>query len=290
MATNIPTIKQAQGSLFQYISEINKIPMLTEEEETKYAKLKEKGNIDAVKILVSSHLKLVVKIAFNYKNYKLPMADLISEGNIGLMKAIKNFKLSKNCRLSTYATWWIKAYIQDYILKTWSLIKIGTTVAQKKLFFSLRKIKNKILECDANKKYLDNSNIKEIAKECNVRIEDVKEMNQRLSFNETSLNAKVSHDHDKVEILDLIEAKQDSPDDLVAMKRESEKRREVLQKGLIELEERERDILCNRKLVDNPLKLDDLSKKYKISRERVRQIEKKAIEKLKIFIQKNYCC
>jgi len=288
MSTIISNINKTQGGLFQYINEVNKIPMLTEAEEIRYAKAKETGNINAIKILVSSHLKLVVKIAFKYKNYKLPINDLISEGNIGLMKAVKGFDLSKGCRLSTYATWWIRAYIQDYILKTWSLVKIGTTVAQKKLFFSLRKVKNKILSYTDNQKYLNNADIKEIAKECDVGIQDVIEMDKRLSINDASLNIKVSNSEDKIEILDLIETKEDNQEVIVNARREKEKQRKILNLGLDSLSERERDILYNRRLNDVPLKLDILSKKHRISKERIRQIENKAVEKLKSFIEKNY--
>jgi RNA polymerase sigma-32 factor len=283
MTAFIPSIKQTQRSLFQYINEINRIPMLTAEEEIEYAQLKDKGNLNAIKMLVSSHLKLVVKIAFNYKNYQLPIADLISEGNIGLMRAVKNFKLNKGCRFATYATWWIKAYIQDYILKTWSLIKIGTTSAQKKLFFSLRKIKNKILSY--NQKHLTDQNIKEIAKECDVNVSDVIEMDSRLSSDEISLNAKVSDSEGKIEVLDLVEAEQENQEEIVNANREKEKQREMFKLGMKNLSERERDIIYNRKILG--VKLIDLSEKYNISKERIRQIEDKALKKLKEFIE-NY--
>lgn len=286
MATVISNISKTQGGLFQYINEVNKIPILSIEEEIKYAKLKETGNLNAIKMLVSSHLKLVVKIAFKYKNYKLPISDLISEGNIGLMKAVKGFDLSKGCRFATYATWWIRAYMQDYILKSWSLVKIGTTVAQKKLFFSLRKIKNKILK--HNQKNLTNQNIREIAKECDVRVQDVIEMDKRLSVVDASLNISVPNSEDKVEALDLIESTDASQDVVIDQKREKNRQQQIMQLALSKLNERERDIIFNRKLQEKPIKLDDLAKKYGISKERVRQIEKKSLEKLKDFIQKNY--
>ena len=184
---------ESQNKLKKYLDEVYKIPMLTEEEEIKYAKLKEEGDLNAAKILISSHLRLVVKIAFLYQKYGLPIMDMISEGNIGLMKAVKDFDLSKGCKLSTYAMWWIRASIQDYILKSWSLVKIGTTVNQKKLFFNLSKVKNKILEY--NQKSLTNENIKYIANELSVPEDDVVFMEKRMSKKDVSLN-KISNNTD----------------------------------------------------------------------------------------------
>lgn len=281
----VPNINKSQNSLFQYINEINKIPLLTEEQEIKYAKLKEQGDLSAAKMLVSSHLRLVVKIAFKYKNYKLPLSDLIAEGNIGLIRAVKGFRLDKGCRLSTYAIWWIKAYIQEYVLKTWSLVKIGTTVAQKKLFFNLKKIKNKILKYD--QKYLSDSDAEIVAKECGVTLKDVKEMDKRLYNNEASLNEKIVNSDGKVELGDLISSDQVGQDLIVAEKIEKEKRTKLLKRALEILDERERDIICNRRLLDKSLKLKDLAEKYGISSERVRQIENRALEKMKRFVGGN---
>ena len=278
-----PTI--TSGNLFQYINEINKIPMLTEEEEISYAKEKDAGSINAAKILVSSHLRLVVKIAHQYKNYGLPMMDLISEGNIGLMRAVKTFDYTKGYRLATYSMWWIKAFIQEYILKTWSIVKIGTSAIQKKLFFNLKKIKTELLSGQDNK-YLTNSDVKNISNMLNVSEQDVIEMDCRTAKGDFYLNTKSKTD-DETEVIDLIPAKQALQDVVVDKKRESKKNNQILEDSLNILDDREKEIIKLRKLTDNPLTLSELSKKFNISGERARQIEAKAIEKMKKYVLEN---
>ncbi len=273
------------NNLFQYITEINKIPMLTEEEELFYAKEKDKGNLNAAKILVSSHLRLVVKIASKYKNYGLPMMDLISEGNIGLMRAIKTFDYRKGYKLATYSMWWIKAYIQEYILKTWSIVKIGTNAAQKKLFFNLKKIKNEILSY-TTRKYLTNDDIKKISNTLNVSEQDVIDMDTRTTKGDLFLNNK-SKTEDDTEIIDLIPAKQALQDAVIDRKRTNAKNSQLLKDSLSILNDREREIIEMRRLTDSPLTLSEISKKCNISGERVRQIEARAIEKMKEYALKN---
>ena len=273
------------NNLFQYVVEINKIPMLTEKEELFYAKEKDKGNLNAAKILVSSHLRLVVKIANKYKNYGLPMMDLISEGNIGLMRAVKTFDYKKGYKLATYSMWWIKAYIQEYILKTWSIVKIGTNATQKKLFFNLKKIKNEILTY-TSRKYLTNSDVKKISNALNVSEQDVIDMDTRTTKGDLFLNNK-SKTEDDTEIIDLIPSNQALQDVVIDRKRTNSKNSQLLKKSLSILNDREREIIEMRRLTDNPLTLAEISKKCNISGERVRQIEAKAIEKMKDYVLKN---
>lgn len=273
------------NNLFQYITEINRIPMLTQEEELFYAKEKDTGNLNAAKILVSSHLRLVVKIANKYKNYGLPIMDLISEGNIGLMRAVKTFDYKKGYKLATYSMWWIKAYIQEYILKTWSIVKIGTNAAQKKLFFNLKKIKNEILSYTA-RKYLTNNDIKKISDTLNVSEQDVIDMDTRTTKGDLFLNSK-SKAEDDTEIMDLIPAKQVLQDSVIDNKRTNAKNSKLLKDSLSLLNDREREIIEMRRLTDSPLTLAEISKKYNISGERVRQIETRAIEKMREYILKN---
>ncbi len=270
------------NNLFQYISEVNRIPMLTEEEEFRYAKEKDEGNLNAAKLLVSSHLRLVVKIAAQYKNYGLPMMDLISEGNIGLMRAIKTFDYKKGYKLATYSIWWIKAYIQEYILKTWSIVKIGTNAAQKKLFFNLKKIKNELLS-HTNRKYLTNSDVKKISQTLNVSEQDVVDMDTRTTKGDLYLNSKAKDDDDDSEIIDLIPAKQALQDTIVDRKRISAKQSQILKDSFNILNDREKEIIRLRRLSDKPLTLAEISKKFNISGERARQIEAKATEKMKKF-------
>jgi len=273
------------NNLFQYIAEINRIPMLTEDEELFYSKEKDAGNIDAAKLLVSSHLRLVVKIAGKYKNYGLPMMDLISEGNIGLMRAVKTFDYRKGYRLATYSMWWIKAYIQEYILKTWSIVKIGTNAAQKKLFFNLKKIKNDILSY-TSRKYLTNSDVKRISNTLNVSEQDVIDMDTRTTKGDLYLNSK-SKSEDDTEIIDLIPSKQSLQDAIVDRKRLENRNSQLLRDSLSILNDREKDIIRMRRLTDTPMTLAEVSKKCNISGERVRQIESRAIEKMKEYILKN---
>lgn len=273
------------NNLFQYISEVNKIPVLTEEEEIYYAKEKDAGNINAAKMLISSHLRLVVKIASQYKNYGLPMMDLISEGNIGLMRAVKTFDYTKGYKLATYSMWWIKAFIQEYILKTWSIVKIGTNAIQKKLFFNLKKIKNELLKSQSNK-HLTDKDVTAISDLLNVSKQDVVEMDCRTTKGDLYLNAKANTDDD-AEIIDLIPANQALQDSVVDKRRENKKKSKILENSLNILNEREKEIIKLRRLTDKPLTLAEISKKYNISGERARQIEAKAIEKMKRYALEN---
>lgn len=277
---------ESQYNLKKYLDEVYKIPMLTEEEEIKYAKLKEEGDLNAAKILISSHLRLVVKIAFLYQKYGLPIMDMISEGNIGLMKAVKDFDLSKGCKLSTYAMWWIRASIQDYILKSWSLVKIGTTVNQKKLFFNLSKVKNKILEY--NQKSLTNENIKYIANELSVPEDDVVFMEKRMSKKDVSLN-KISNNTDdgNRELIEFLPSKYSTPENILISRDKNKKSKNLMKEAMSLLDDREKDIIYNRKLKDSPLTLKELSDKYNISGERIRQIEENALKKMKKYIIDN---
>ena len=278
-------VSEPQNNLKKYIDEVYKIPVLTEEEEIKYAKLKQDGDLNAAKMLISSHLRLVVKIAFLYQKYGLPIMDMISEGNIGLMKAVKEFDLSKGCRLATYAMWWIRASIQDYILRSWSLVKIGTTVNQKKLFFNLSKIKNKIFEMD--QKELTDNNVKYIANELSVSEDDVISMNNRLFKKDVSLNRTSGSDDENRELIEFLPSKYSTPENILISRDTTEKNKTLMKKAINTLDEREKDIIYNRKLKANPLTLKELSKKYGISGERIRQIEDNALQKMKKYIINN---
>ncbi len=230
----------------------------------------------AAEKLVTSHLRLVAKIAMGYRGYGLPVNEMISEGNVGLMQAVKKFEPEKGFRLATYAMWWIKASIQEYILRSWSLVKIGTTTAQKKLFFNLKKIKNQISpETEGD---LRDEHVNHIAKKLDVSKEEVVSMNRRLSGKEFSLNAQVGEDGDEWQ--DWLEDKELDHDLKYAHHEEMEQRRDLLKDSIKVLNDREREILYSRRLNDDPTTLEDLSQKYKISRERVRQIENRAFEKL----------
>ena len=272
----LPTLSN-EGGLSVYLEQIKKFPMLDAEEEYMLAKnWKSTGNIKSAEKLVTSHLRLVAKIAMGYKGYGLPVNEMISEGNVGLMQAVKKFEPEKGFRLATYAMWWIKASIQEYILRSWSLVKIGTTTAQKKLFFNLKKLKNQI--APQTEGDLRNEHVSEIANKLDVSKEEVVSMNRRLSGKEFSLNAPVGEDGDEWQ--DWLIDKELDHDLKFAHKEEMEQRKDLLKNSIKVLNEREREILYSRRLNDNPTTLEDLSKKYKISRERVRQIENKAFEKL----------
>lgn len=282
------SLKSVDTGFSAYLEEINKIPSLTLEEEFLYAKnYLENQDLEAAHKLVTSHLKLVVKIAMRYRNYGLPVADLISEGNIGLMQAVKKFDPSLEFRLSTYATWWIKAAIQEYVLKSWSLVKLGTTAAQKKIFFSLNKVKNKISNLYGRD--VRTEDFGEIAEVLNVSEKEVSDMNQRLAGSDFSLNLPVKADEGNrsVEMLDLLPAKQSSQEEIIAKRQISYNKNYVLSAALSTLNEREVKILTARKLQDEPLTLDILSNKYKISKERIRQIENKAFEKIQSYVLKH---
>ena len=276
MNNNLPTISNESG-LSIYLEQIKKFPMLAAEEEYMLAKnWKTTGNIKAAEKLVTSHLRLVAKIAMGYKGYGLPVNEIISEGNIGLMQAVKKFEPEKGFRLATYAMWWIKASIQEYVLRSWSLVKIGTTTAQKKLFFNLKKIKNQI--APQSEGDLRPEHVSKIANKLDVKKDEVISMNRRLSGKEFSLNVQVGEDGDEWQ--DWLVDKELDHELKFAHKEEMGQRKELLKNSIKILNDREREILYSRKLNDNPTTLEDLSKKYKISRERVRQIENKAFEKL----------
>ena len=273
---NLPALSN-EGGLAAYLSQIKKFPMLAAEEEYMLAKnWQSTGNVKSAEKLVTSHLRLVAKIAMGYKGYGLPLNEMISEGNVGLMQAVKKFEPEKGFRLATYAMWWIKASIQEYILRSWSLVKIGTTTAQKKLFFNLKKIKNQISpqsEGDLRKEHVE-----DIAKRLSVSEDEVVSMNRRLSGKEQSLNAPIGEDGDEWQ--DWVVDNEMDHELKIAQSDEMEQRKDLLQDSIKVLNEREKKILYSRRLTDEPVTLDELSKKYKISRERVRQIENKAFEKL----------
>lgn len=274
---NSLTILGNEAGLSAYLEQIKKFPMLDAEEEYMLAKnWKTTGNIKAAEKLVTSHLRLVAKIAMGYKGYGLPVNEMISEGNIGLMQAVKKFEPEKGFRLATYAMWWIKASIQEYILRSWSLVKIGTTTAQKKLFFNLKKIKNQIAPRAEGD--LRNEHVDEIAKKLDVSKEEVISMNRRLLGKEFSLNAPIGEDGEEWQ--DWLVDKELDHDLKFAHQEEMQQRKDLLKDSIGILNQREKEILYSRRLNDNPTTLEDLSKKYKISRERIRQIENKAFEKL----------
>jgi len=276
MNSNLPALSN-EGGLSAYLEQIKKFPMLAAEEEYMLAKnWKTTGNVKAAEKLVTSHLRLVAKIAMGYKGYGLPINEMISEGNVGLMQAVKKFEPEKGFRLATYAMWWIRASIQEYVLRSWSLVKIGTTTAQKKLFFNLKKIKNQI--APRSEGDLRPEHVNEIAKKLDVRKDEVVSMNRRLSGKEFSLNAHVGEDGDEWQ--DWLVDKALDHDLKFAHQEEMQQRKGLLKDSIKILNVREREILYSRRLNDNPITLEDLSKKYNISRERIRQIENKAFEKL----------
>ena len=273
---NLPALSN-EGGLSAYLSQIKKFPMLAAEEEYMLAKnWRTTGNIKSAEKLVTSHLRLVAKIAMGYRGYGLPVNEMISEGNVGLMQAVKKFKPEKGFRLATYAMWWIKASIQEYIMRSWSLVKIGTTTAQKKLFFNLKKIKNQI--APKSEGDLKDEHVTEIANKLAVSKDEVVSMNRRLSGKELSLNSPIGEGGDEWQ--DWIEDKGLDHELKFAQREEMKQRKNLLTDSIKILNDREKEIIYARKLNDKPTTLDDLSKKYKISRERVRQIENKAFEKL----------
>ena len=276
-STNLPTIA-SEGSLSSYLAQIKKFPMLSAEEEYMLAKSwRDRGDLKSAHKLVTSHLRLVAKIAMGYRGYGLPVSELVSEGNIGLMQAVKKFKPEKGFRLATYAIWWIKASIQEYVLRSWSLVKIGTTTAQKKLFFNLKKLKNKL--APANTTDLKPEHVDEISKRLNVNKEEVISMNRRLYGKEKSLNDPVKNE-DGLQWQDWLVDDNLDQELKLSQNQELQERRKLMNDSMSILNSREKEILTSRKLSENICTLDDLSKKYKISRERVRQIEAKAFEKL----------
>jgi len=271
-------ILSSEGNLSFYLQEIKKFPILTAEEEYMLAKrYKEHGDTEAAHKLVTSHLRLVAKIAMGYRGYGLPVTDLISEGNVGIMQAVKKFDPERGFRLATYAMWWIRAQIQEYVLHSWSLVKIGTTAAQKKLFFNLKKLKNQLSSIDAGN--LSPENAREIASRLNVKEAEVLDMDNRLFSGDQSLNVQVGQEGD-TEWQDMLVDSNDTQDNILANNNELSFRKKIFEKALEVLNDREKEIITLRKLRDQPVKLEELSKKFNISRERVRQIEEKAFEKL----------
>ena len=274
--TNLPS--PSIGGLSIYLGQIKKFPMLDAEEEYLLAKnWRERGNLKAAHKLVTSHLRLVAKIAMGYRGYGLPVNELISEGNIGLMQAVKKFDPEKGFRLATYAMWWIKASIQEYVLRSWSLVKMGTTTAQKKLFFNLKKLKNQIAPNQEGD--LRDEHVNEISKRLDVNSHEVVNMNRRLMGHEKSLNDPIKAGETD-EWQDWLVDDNLDQELIVSQKQEYDDKKELLNQAMTILNEREKKILQERRLSENPKTLEELSKKYKISRERIRQIETKAFEKL----------
>ena len=274
---NLPIISP-EGNLARYLQEIRKFPMLEQQEEYMLAKRwREHDDIDAAHKLVTSHLRLVAKIAMGYRGYGLPVGELISEGNLGMMQAVKRFDPERGFRLATYAMWWIRAAIQEYILHSWSLVKMGTTAAQKKLFFNLRKIKGQMQAIEEGD--MPPETVTEIARRLSVTEDDVISMNRRLSAPDHSLNAPLRDDSDG-EWQDWLVDDSESQETMLAEKEELTIRRKLLADAMKSLNERERHILNERRLKDGPTTLEQLSQEYGISRERVRQIEVRAFEKL----------
>lgn len=280
----LPTVASS-GGLSRYLEEIRKFPMLEPQEEYMLAKRwVEHQDSEAAHKLVTSHLRLVARIAMGYRGYGLPIGEVISEGNVGLMQAVKRFDPDKGFRLATYAMWWIRAAIQEYILRSWSLVKMGTTASQKKLFFNLRKIKGQLQAYDEGD--LKPEQVKQIADRLSVSEEDVISMNRRLS-GDTSLNAPVRQDLESGEWQDwLVDEEVVDQEEALADREELEHRRSYLQEALASLNDRERRIFTARRLSDNPLTLEELSHEFGVSRERIRQIEVRAFEKVQKAVQK----
>ena len=277
MNSNLPILSN-EGGLSAYLDQIKKFPMLDAEEEYMLAKnWKTTGNIKSAEKLVTSHLRLVAKIAMGYKGYGLPVNEMISEGNIGLMQAVKKFEPEKGFRLATYAMWWIKASIQEYVLRSWSLVKMGTTTAQKKLFFNLKKIKRQLAPHQEGD--LRDEHVKEISKRLDVSSTEVVNMNRRMMGQEKSLNDPIKRGETD-EWQDWLVDESLDQELIISQKQEYDDKKELLISAMKILNEREKKIITARRLSEEPKTLEELSKKYKISRERIRQIEAKAFEKL----------
>ncbi|MEA1937529.1 MAG: RNA polymerase sigma factor RpoH [Pseudomonadota bacterium] len=279
--TKLPALPiiSVENNLSRYLQEIRRFPLLEQEEEYMLAKRwREHGEIEAAHKLVTSHLRLVAKIAMGYRGYGMPVAELIGEGNIGMMRAVKKFDPEKGFRLATYAIWWIRASIQEYILHSWSMVKIGTTAAQKKLFFNLRKVKSQINALEEGD--LHPEHITEIADRLNVSENEVVSMNRRIASQDHSLNAPLKTENGG-EWQDWLIDEQDNQEVNLAEKEELSNRREMLIDSMGVLKEREREILINRRLKDPPVTLEELSNRFDVSRERIRQIEVRAFDKLR---------
>ncbi len=277
---------QGEGNLAFYLREIRKYPMLEPQEEFSLAKAwREEGDVKAAHKLVTSHLRLVAKIATGYRGYGLPLSELISEGSVGMMQAVKRFDPDRGFRLATYAMWWIKAAIKEYVLRSWSLVKMGTTAGQKKLFFNLKRMKRDMRAIDDGE--LSPDQVKHIAENLVVSEDEVVSMNRRLIGGDQSLNAPVARDGEASgEWQDWLEDKEDSQETKLGALQETTHRQRLLSTAMMDLNEREQDIIASRRLSDPPLTLEDLSQKYSVSRERVRQIEVRAFEKLQDNMQK----
>ncbi|HJD64410.1 MAG TPA: RNA polymerase sigma factor RpoH [Rickettsia endosymbiont of Sericostoma sp.] len=280
---SVPVIS-AESGFYQYLQKINKVPSLSQEEEFLLAKAYlEQNDLEAAHKLVTSHLKLVAKIAIRYRNYGLPLNELVSEGSLGLMQAVKKYNPDLGFRLSTYALWWIKASIHEYVLKSWSLVKMGTTAAQKKLFFSLGKIKHKI--ANLYSRAVTDQDFVQIAQELGVTTNEVSEMNARLSGPDLSLNNLVNgDDNSSSELIEFLPETRPSQELRLISQEDSANKHNLLTQAMKILNDRELHILTERKLTDSPKTLDILSMEYKISKERIRQIENTAFEKVKNFI------
>ena len=284
-ASSLPTLS-GEGSLAYYLREIRRFPVLDPNEEFILAKAwREHGDLDAAHKLVTSHLRLVAKIAMGYRGYGLPLSELISEGNVGMMQAVKRFDPDRGFRLATYAMWWIRAAIQEYVLRSWSLVKIGTTAAQKKLFFNLRRLKNDMRAIDQGD--LSPEQVTHIAKQLDVPEFEVVDMNRRLIGGDQSLNAPLNKDGEgEGEWQDWLADERESQEHILGVEQEMHHRQKLLAEAMLELNAREREIIVSRRLTDTPVTLEDLSQKYGISRERVRQLEVRAFEKLQESIKK----
>lgn len=284
MTTTTLPILSGESGLSRYLNEIKRFPILSADEELLLAKnYLEKGKSEAAHKLVTSHLRLVAKIAMQYRGYGLPVADLISEGNLGLMKAVKKFDPERGCRLSTYAMWWIKASVTEYILRSWSLVKMGTMSAQKKLFFSLRKAKRKLNIIDAQT--IDPEKTAKLAEQFSISEADITHLDRRITARDLSLNAPVSNsEEDSMEFIDILEDDTPSPEVLVARTQETKFRQKYLKDAMLQLSERERHIFTERRLKEDPITLEKLGEHYGISRERVRQLENRAYTKVQTII------
>ncbi len=277
VAASLPIL--SESGLSRYIEEASRFPMLGEREEYMLAKAwVEYEDVKAAHKLVTSHLRLVIKVAMGFRGYGLPTTDLIAEGNIGLMQAVKKFDPEKGFRLSTYAMWWIKASIQEYVLRSWSLVKMGTSAAQKKLFFNLRRVKNRITASDSRD--LTPAEVRDVAEELDVPERDVIEMDQRLGASDPSLNSYIGDGENSAQWIDYLEDDSQNHEVAIAEKQALGHQRQMLQTAMKVLNEREQDILHKRRLAEPAVTLEELSQEYEISRERVRQIENRAIEKL----------
>ncbi len=280
---NLLPVITSENDIYPYLKKINQFPMLSDDEEKKLAiDWLKNGNTKSAQKLVTSHLRLVAKIAMGYRGYGLPLFDLISEGNLGLIQAIRKFDPEKGFRLATYAIWWIRASIQEYVLHSWSLVKIGTTAAQKKLFFNLRRLRNQLKKYEEG--YLTNEQIKSISDDLGVTEDEVKQMEGRVFHQDFSLNTPLNDESDG-EWIDHVEDETTSIQSRVEENDELDKRKKLFNQAVKKLEPRELEMFTARRLEEEPKTLEDLSQKYSISRERVRQIENKAIKKLQEEIE-----